>query len=86
MKKQLQLPVLLTAFFCALFFNCSPEDNDSDCGCEEAIYIEEKFQEASDNSWQLNRVEISRTDIECQDETDFIRTGNGTEVRRIECN
>lgn len=86
MKNLLRSTVLLVAVSLLLFFGCSPEEDEFICNCEEAFYIESKSQIESTDIWQLNRTETSRADVECQPETDFIRTGNGTEVRRIECN
>ncbi len=85
MNKQLQPTVWLAAMTCLLFISCTAEPNEPNCGCEEATYLEEKYQDSS-QEWLLNRVETNREAVECQDETDFIRTGNGTEVKRIECN
>lgn len=85
MKNRIQFTLVLTIMLNLLFFSCTTENQeDTNCNCEEAIYIEEKYQ-SDDGTWLLNRVEMSRQDINCQDETDFLRTGNGTEVRRIEC-
>lgn len=87
MKKLLRSTVMLAVMSCLLFFSCTPaQESEATCNCEEATYMEEKYQEETDNSWQLNRIETNRVGIDCQDETDFVRTGNGTEVKRIECN
>ena len=86
MKNLLQSTVLLAVLSCLLFFGCSADQDEMTCACEEATYIEEKFQADSSEEWQLNRTETNRVPVECQDETDFVRTGNGTEVTRIECN
>ncbi|WP_299130925.1 hypothetical protein [uncultured Winogradskyella sp.] len=86
MKNLLRSSVLLAMMSCLLFFGCSVTEDETPCNCEEATYIEEKFLADSADDWQLNRVETNRVSVECQDETDFVRTGNGTEVTRIECN
>lgn len=86
MKSLLRSTVLLVATSMLLLFGCTAEEEAIPCACEEVIYMEEKYQALPDETWLLNRVEISRTAIPCQDETDFIRTGNGTECSRIECN
>jgi len=86
MKNLQRSTVLLVAVSLLLFFGCTPEENESVCNCEEVYYNESKFQIESTDIWQLNRTEVSRTAIECQNETGFVRTGNSTEVRRIECN
>lgn len=83
MKKLLRSNVLLSALSCLLFFSCAVE-NETTCECEEITCIEEKYQE--DGIWLLNRIETNRVAVECQDETDFIRTGNGTEAKSIQCN
>tara|TARA_R100001369_G_scaffold2966_1_gene9739 strand:- start:6527 stop:6760 length:234 start_codon:yes stop_codon:yes gene_type:complete len=69
-----------------LLSSCAPEENDPPCNCEEVFYEEAKYQDESTDEWLLSRIEIYRETISCQDETDFIRTGNGTEASRIECN
>lgn len=83
MKKLLQSNVLLSATCCLLFFSCTVQ-NETTCDCEEITYIEEKYVE--NGIWLLNRIETDRITVECQDETDYIRTGNGTEVKSIQCN
>lgn len=86
MKKLLRFTSVLA--ICNLIFlsSCAPEENDPPCNCEEVFYQEAKYQEETTNVWLLSRTEISREATDCQDETDFIRTGNGTEALRIECN
>ena len=85
MKKLLRSTVLLAVMYCLLFFGCATNQEEM-CDCEEATYIEQKFRLDSNEPWQLDRIETNRVSVTCQDETDFIRTGNGTEVKRIECN
>ncbi|WP_425075743.1 hypothetical protein [Psychroserpens sp. S379A] len=86
MKKLLQSNLLLFTISCLLFFSCTTESDETEtaCECEEITCIEEKYVE--NGIWLLNRIETNRVAVECQDETDFIRTGNGTEARSIQCN
>ncbi len=79
MKKILPLLLLMG---CTAETVVPPED----CDCEKVIYIEEKYQDSSDNSWYINRIEVDRIPVECQDETDFAPTGEILECFRIECN
>lgn len=78
MKKLLPLLILL---------GCTAENIEplTECICEKVIYTEEKHQNEADNTWYLNRTEIERIPVDCQDETDFAPTGEVLESFRIEC-
>ncbi|WP_439151836.1 hypothetical protein [Winogradskyella sp.] len=85
MKNLLRSTVILVATSLMLLFGCTAEEEPIPCACEEVFYLEQKYQPEGDDTWLLERIETSRNAVPCQDETDFVRTGNGTEVSRIEC-
>lgn len=70
-----------------LLVGCTSEPTEpvTECICEKVIYIEEKYQNEADDNWYLNRTEVERLPVDCQDETDFAPTGEVLESFRIEC-
>ncbi|NNE33182.1 MAG: hypothetical protein HKN40_12520 [Winogradskyella sp.] len=85
MKNLIRSSIALAISSLLLLISCVPEENDPTCNCEEVFYAESKYQEGTSDVWLLDRTETSREPVACQDETDYTRTGNGTEVSRIEC-
>jgi hypothetical protein len=85
MKNLLRSTVILVATSLMLLFSCTAEEEAIPCACEEVFYMEQKYQAEPNDTWMLERIETSRVAVPCQDETDFVRTGNGTECSRIEC-
>lgn len=78
MKKILPLLLLL---------GCTNEalEPTTECFCEKVIYLEAKYQNESDGSWNLKRTVVKRVAVACQSETDFTPTGEVLESFRIEC-
>lgn len=70
-----------------LLVGCTSEPIEpvTECICEKVIYTEQKQQEEASEIWYLNRTEVERLPVDCQDETDFAPTGEVLESFRIEC-